>query len=314
MNAHPATEMLTAVTLALVILAAPQKAAGTDLSTSRDCTGLGCRHARPITATNPYGLDFGWRGNWQSSGVPTRALAMATAQTSFAGEVCTGISSRKRLNFGIRYLGIYSIRADTDYLKPFNEAVDVFKHNYEASWSELDEQSKQQFCDAYRADVDFDITRFRILPTEFYLQFFAPLSNDGLQEREKKLKRAEKVKWLALAGQLMSLAAQVSAGHDAIKAGDYALKKGNEGNLSGMDAGMSQSVQLFDISRSFFNVGSYFATLQTTNSGNHMSVVAPQDANCKTITHFAMWDAPQSEHVWSHYQSFSTGCVALTKL
>lgn len=314
MEAHPAITMLTRVALVLVALSTPGVAAGTDASSSRECSGFGCRHARPITPINPYGLDFGWRGNWQSSGVPTRALAMATAQASFAGEACKGVSNRKRLNFGIRYLGIYSMRAETGYLKPFNEGVDAFKQNYEASWRTLDEPRRKQFCDAYRADVDFDITRIKVLPTEFYLQFLAPLSDEGLQEREKKLKRAEKVKWLALAGQLLSIAAQVSAGHDAINVGNSALQKGSEGNLSGMNLGMSQSSQLFDISSSYFNVGNYFATLQPGTSRDPMSAVATQVTDCETITHFAMWDAPRNEHIWSHYQSFSTGCMALTNL
>ena len=314
MEAHSPITMFTRLALVLVVLAAPQNAVATDLSASRDCSGLGCRHARPFTPTNPYGLDFGWRGNWQSSGVPTRALAMAIAQAAFAGETCKGVSSRERLNFGLRYLGIYSFRGNTDYLKPLNESVDAFKKNYETSWQTLDEPRKQLFCDTYRADVDFDIAHFKVVPTEFYLQFFAPLSDDGLEQREKKLKRAEKVKWLALFGQFLSIAAQVSAGHDAMKAGNSALQKGSDGNLSGMNSEMSQSSQLFDISRNFFNVGNYFSAPQSAPSGEAMSAVAVQATDCETITHFAMWDAPQSENIWSHYQSFSTGCLALTNL
>jgi len=238
---------------------------------------------------------------------------MATAQTAFAGDVCNGVSGRARVNFGLRYLGIYSFRGNGDYLKPFNEGVDAFKQNYAAAWRSLDAPSKKAFCEAYLADVNFDISRFIVLPTEFYLQFFAPLSQEGLQEREQKLKRAEKLKWLAFAGQLLSVAAQVSAGNDALKAGNAGLERGRSGDLSGMNSAMSESAELFDISRNYFNVGSYFAHSERTVPGE-MSSAAFRSYDCNAITHFAMWNAPPTDAVWSSYQSLSTGCQALANL
>ena len=285
-----------------------------------ECHGLGCRFARPISETNPYGLDFGWRDPI-SSGVPSRALAMAKAQIHFAGDKCQKLSKRKQNILAETYLGLYGFDINPGYLRLFNEGVDRFKMTYEDAWLTLDDGQRDAFCEAYYADAKVNIHKYKAHPAQVYLHYLAPLSDEGEQDFEKTMKRAEKVKWLAVFGQVLSLAAQVSAGHDAIQEGNSALAEGKSGNIGAMNSQMAQSNLLFRDSAHFANVGQYFGTVSTaTNAGAAVQNTDSQsedgqfNLDCQAVMHFSKWDAPSDTEIWKTYQSFSTGCDAVNRL
>lgn len=285
-----------------------------------ECLGMGCRFARPISETNPYGLDFGWRDPI-SSGVPSRALAMAKAQIHFAGDKCQKLSKRKSNILAATYLGLYGFDIKPGYLRLFSEGVARFKMTYEDAWLKLGDGERNAFCEAYYADAKLKINKFKAHPAQVYLHYLAPLSDEGVQDFERTMKRAEKVKWLAVFGQVLSLGAQVSAGHDAIQTGRSALLEGKSGNIGAMNSQMSQSNLLFRDSAHFANVGQYFGAAATaTNADAVVQTGDPQsddgqsNLECQTVVHFSKWDAPPDAEIWKTYQSLSTGCAVLNRL
>lgn len=282
----------------------------------RACSRLGCNRARPVTDTNPFGIDFGWGGAVSYSGVPTRALAMAKAQTQFAGERCPDTSMLKRMTFATAYLGIFGPAVKPDYLRPFWTAVDSFKATYDDAWKTLDDDQRKSFCEKYYADISFKTKNFKVPPSEFYLLYLAPLSEEGHEERERKMKRAEKMKWLAVFAQVLSLTAQVSAAHDSIQTGRSALHEGRQGNIGGMNSQMSQSRALASQSAAFANTGRYFAAFSTAEANPaNGAVVGPEiTLDCNALIHFSKWDAPPHAETWKSYQSLSNDCATLDLL
>jgi len=283
---------------------------------ARDCSGLGCNRVRPVTQTNPFGIDFGWDGSVSYSGVPSRALAMLKGQTLFAASKCPGPSAFKRSSYALAYMGIFGPNVRPDYMQPFSEAVDRNVATYEHVWQSLDEGQRSAFCEAYLADVEYKTKNFTVAPSEFYLLFLAPLSEEGTRDREAKLKRAEKMKWLAVFGQVLSVAAQVSAGRDAMQAGRAGLADGRAGNLGAMDSQMARSAELFGESAVFANAGQYMAASGSVqmNAATGEAADLARAMNCNALLHFAKWDAPPDATVWGRYQSLSSDCVALDHL
>lgn len=324
--------MIRALILAAVLFfVGHSKASSQELSTpesdeqeqqkARDCRGLGCNLQRPISESNPYGLDRGWGGSVSYSGVPTRALAMAKAQLLFARDKCPKPSMIKKYNFPINYLGIWGVPLKPAYMRTLEDAVASFSGNYESAWSSLDDARRDTFCTRYFQDATHNVKAFSVPPSEFYAQYLSPLSEEGIQDFEKIMKRAEKVKWLAFFAQFVSLAAQVSAGHDAIQTGQSALRTGQQGNIGAMNTQMAQSRALFNDSAALANVSQYFGSAASglhgrteDENGTRPSDGLPPSLNCQALIHFSQWSAPLESEVWKTYQSLATDCEALNQL
>lgn len=287
----------------------------------RECKGSRCNRIRPVSEANPFGVDLGWGGAASYSGVPTRALAMVRAQLVFAGEQCPKPSKFTALGFRGSFLGAYGILPQPDFLRLFFEQTDQFKENYYKAWLTLDESQRDVFCKKYYEDATFKTKTFRVLPSEFYVHHLSPLSEEGIREFEVKMKRAEKLKWLALFGQVLSTAAQISAAHDSIESGNSALRAGKAGNVVAMNAQMAQSSALAVESRNFYNFGRHFYIAGAASGGDAAkgnlaqgSDNLPTILNCQALLHFSQWDAPPDAAIWKIYQSLATDCEDLNKL
>ena len=287
----------------------------------RECKGFSCNRIRPVSENNPFGIDLGWGGSASNSGVPTRALAMVRAQVVFAGEKCPKPSKFTALGFRGWFLGPYGMLPKRDFLRLFFEQTEKFKENYDKAWLTLDDSQRDVFCKKYYDDATFKVKNFKVAPSEFYMHYLSPISDEGIQEFEVKMKRAEKVKWLAIFGQLLSTAAQVSAAHDSIQTGNSALREGGQGNIGAMNTQMSQSRALFADSTTFYNTGQHFASAASALSGDTMTGVKPQlggdfsnNLKCQALIHFTQWDAPPDAEIWKTYQSLATDCEALNQL
>ena len=236
----------------------------------------------------------------------------------FAGEKCPKPSKLKKTVFPVMFLGTFGNWPRREFLKPFSDAVDEFKENYESAWLTLDDGQRSTFCDKYLADASFNVRKFKVLPSEFYALYLSPLSEEGIQELDVKMKRLEKLKWLALFGQVLALSAQVSAAHDSIQAGNSALGEGKQGNIATMNTQMAQSRALLSESTNFFNLGRHFNGAGAALAGDR---VAPSfsdnlstDPKCQALIHFSHWDAPPDAAIWKTYQSLATDCEALDQL
>ena len=226
----------------------------------------------------------------------------------------------KNHNFLVNYLGIWGVPLKPAYMKTLEAGVDGFKANFESAWPTLDQGQQDDFCAVYYNDVAQNVRAFSVLPSEFYALYLSPVSEEGIEQFERAVKRAEKVKWLALFAQVASLAAQVSSGHDAIKAGQSGLLAGQQGGIASMNAQMAQSRYLFNTSARFGDISQGFGSV----------VAAPQDRehaglmrsgegdvaslDCEALTHFAQWSAPSGSEVWKTYRGLATDCGALSKL
>jgi len=284
----------------------------------RSCSGAGCKYARSVSEKNPFGMDYGYNNSPLMSGVPTRALAMLNAQILFSEDKCPKPGKMKKFTFRQTYLGIYQFRGEYEYKRLYNEAVDRFLKNYAAAWISLDDEQRHAFCKKYLDDVTFK-GNFEVEPAFFYFQYLSPMSDEGYRAFEKKVRLQEKIEWLAVFGQFLSLAAQISAGYDAYKTGKSAIRDGRAGDIASMNSKMSQSMSLYRTSNVYYNLGTYFHAVGTSSANAETSKIldaavqsgVPSGMECETLDHFSKWDAPPDAEVWRTYQSMTSGCEVL---
>jgi len=282
------------------------------------------KYARPVSAENPFGLDYGIHPllyATKAQGIPTYQLGMYHAQIVFAGDQCKTTDKPTGRQRGFRTIMLWDHDKDLDepYKLAYAQVVEKFRSNYQHAWEGMDETRRTQYCAGYWADFGFRgqfkaplINTAFHLPnygalSQFYLAALSPISSESIEEMERKAKAREKeekyLRAIVLFGQVLTLAAGFSAGNDAIAAG-------KSGNFSLSQMRFAQAGSLLQISGA-----SVLPTLTTPNVDSQAAPSQPPPpAGCLALDHFDLYDAEPDSDVWKKYQSLSSDCEALDNL
>ncbi len=190
-------------TLALLLLVAHSPAAdaaGQPEPRQRKALSPAERISRPVSEANPFGLDYGFHPvNFTSGqGVPTHQMSMLTAQIAFAEEQCTAkpkpTGHQRALHRA--FVNAHDKDLDQPYKAAYAQAVGRKRANYQNAWNGMGEAQRSEYCAAYWNDVRYFsegnlIARGQLLLTfsMFYLGALSPLSNESIEEIERKCKR-----------------------------------------------------------------------------------------------------------------------------